>query len=118
MLGLISISSDGKQSTRFDVSRINDISNPRILTFFVNDTDLYALELGTTNERSTAVSVLKPNGEVEKRSGQTAERKWFIGRFKLDGSYTGSIHLDLPFRPLQFGVFATGDFLVAGQNDE
>ena len=47
-------------------------------------------------------------------SQPAAKSRTFITRFAGDGRYLGAVSLDLPFVPQQLGVFAGGNFLIAG----
>lgn len=107
----VSISEDGKTVVRFDRNKINDILRPNILGLFPKGTDLYVLVVGGT-PLGYDIKLRKPNGEVV--SQPASKTSFFVGHFRRDGTYTGSVPLDLPFKSLQFGVFDNGDFLVAG----
>lgn len=109
--GLVSISNDGKNVIRFQSNKINDISNPKTRTFFVTESDVYILTTGSIPQEST-LKIIKPNGEIEQQRLSTIQQ--FVARFGRDGSYRGSVRLDLDFTPYQVGVFPGGDFLVAG----
>jgi len=109
----VSISEDGKTVVRFDRNKINDISRPTIRGLFPKGTDVYVLGMGSA-PLGYEIRLRKPNGEVV--SQPTSKTSSFVGRFRRDGSYTGSVPLELPFKALQFGVFDDGDFLVAGMD--
>ena len=55
-----------------------------------------------------------PTGEVEHHQAST--NRTFVAHFQRDGSYAGAVLLDVPFKPLHLGVFADGDFLIAGSD--
>jgi hypothetical protein len=107
----VSISEDGKTVVRFDRNKINDISRPIIRGVFPKGSDVYVLVTGST-PLGYEISLRKPNGEVV--SEPTFKTSIFVGRFQRDGTYTGSVPLELPFKALQLGVFDDGDFLIAG----
>jgi hypothetical protein len=109
--GLVSISSDGKNVIHFQSNKINDISNPKTRTFFVTESDVYILTTGSIPQENT-LQIKKPNGEIEQQRLSTIQQ--FVARFGRDGSYRGSVRLDLDFTPYQVGVFPGGDFLFAG----
>jgi hypothetical protein len=109
---LVGISSDGKNVIRFSTSKISDVTNPTVLKFFVTDSDVYLLMTGAVRE-GKIVEMRRPDGTVEKL--QSATENYFIAHFQHDGSYISSVPLDVPFIPLQFGVFTNGNFLVGGE---
>lgn len=109
--GLVSISNDGKNVIHFQSSKINDISNPKTRNFFVTKSDVYILTTGSIPQENT-LKIIKPNGEIEQQRLSTIQQ--FVARFGRDGSYRGSVRLDLDFTPYQVGVFPSGDFLFAG----
>jgi len=108
------VSSDGKTVIQFSRSKINDITDPTLVSAFVRGGDVYILTighvpLGYENKWRTA------KGEV---IGKPAvDISAFVAHFKRDGNYAGAVPLDLQldkFRPLQLGVFDGGQFLIAG----
>ena len=112
---LTSISADGKTVTNFGVRKINDLKNPQLQSFFASDDTVYLLlsthEPGETKD----ASILQPDGGVTRIKIPTVKAKRYaVARFKPDGTYLGSIFLDVPFTPQQIGAFSTGDFLIAG----
>jgi hypothetical protein len=109
----VSISEDGKTVVRFDRNKINDISRPTIRGLFPKGTDVYVLVMGST-PLGYEMRLRKPNDEVV--SEPASKASFFVGRFRRDGTYAGSVPLELPFKPLQFGVFDDGDFLIAGMD--
>jgi hypothetical protein len=109
----VSVSEDGKTVVRFDRSKINDISRPTIRGLFPKGTDVYVLVMGSI-PLGSEIKLRKPNGEVV--SEPTSKTSFFVGRFRQDGTYTGSVPLELPFKALQLGVFDDGDFLIAGMD--
>jgi hypothetical protein len=109
--GLVSISNDGKNVIHFQSNKINDISNPKTRTFFVTESEVYILTTGSTPQEKS-LQIKKPNGEIEQQGLNTIQQ--FVARFGRDGSYLGSVRLDLDFMPYQVGVFPGGDFLFAG----
>lgn len=111
----IGISKDGQFVTRYGRDKMNDISNPLLISFFPTDAAVYVLTLGQENPRDRSTKVQKPDGTTETRQvRQYSVKKFYIARFGLDGNYIGAIRLDLPFEPMQIGVFPNGSFLIAG----
>jgi hypothetical protein len=108
---LTGISSDGKSVTSFNAGKMDDIVNPSPTTFFIGDSDVYILVRGSKSDGSTLV-LRRPDGSTERQQASSSQQ--FIAHFKDDGTYLGAVSLDLPFRPLQLGVFRDGDFLVTG----
>ena len=107
----ISISSDGKRVVQFGRDKISDIPRASIGDMFLEGNDLYLLTL-TTAPAGHTVEMRTHSGEVQR--GESIRAEYFISRFRSDGSYLGSVRLDLPFQPLHLGVFGNGDFLIAG----
>jgi hypothetical protein len=107
---LISISSNGRKVVQFRTDRINDINSPTPVTFFAEG-EVYQVVTGRGPENKN-VEIHSPNGEVSRQLASI--RKYWVTRFQNDGTYAGAIPLDLPFQPLQIGVFKSGDFLIAG----
>jgi hypothetical protein len=107
----VSVSSDGKTVIRFDRMKINDVPRPVPLDVFLSGSDVYMLTDGQiplgyeTKWRS-------PIGEVE--SHQASTSRTFVTHFQHDGTYAGSVLLDVPFKPLHLGIFEDGNFLITG----
>ena len=108
---LIAVSRDGKSTTSFGVSKITDILNPSLTTFFVRDSDAYLLVRGSTAEGRT-LTLHRPDGSAENQPAYSSRQ--YIAHFRADGTYLGAVALDVPIRPLQIGTFPNGDFLIAG----
>ena len=120
MLGTVSdvvaITPEGKQKAVYRISQVSDVTQPKALTFFPRGKFLYLLVRGYkgTGERRT---LRRPDGSTE--SQVTYETPTFyIAKFEENGAYRGAVELEVPFRPLQFGVFENGDFLVAGATQD
>jgi len=112
---LVSIAPDGKTVTNFGVQKINDLKNPRIISFFVSDRGVYLLVSTHESEESKDATILQSDGTVKAvKTTVVKGRHYAIAKFKTEGTYVGSIWLDVPFTPQQFGAFSTGDFLIAG----
>jgi hypothetical protein len=97
---------------------MTEIPEPNMTSIFIGDSALYALVSGVDNAKKVVVTEHDENGEELKLSRTVGERRDFIARFDLDGSYRGSIKLDAGFRPMQIAVFGSGDFAVAGVDEE
>jgi len=109
----VAISSDGKTVTRFGRDKINDIPQPVPLEPFLDGNDVYMLTIGHGAE-GKEIDLRTPKGNVEHQRGST--RRWYVAHFQADGNYAAAVPLDLPFQPMKLGVFADGDFLIAGAN--
>ncbi|MGA8149481.1 MAG: hypothetical protein WB952_00775 [Terriglobales bacterium] len=108
----LSVSSDGKTVVRFGKEKINDINRPVLLNMFLSGSDLYVLTRGSI-PLGYETKWRTPAGDVH--SQQAAKSSVFIAHFSQhEGTYAGSVPLDLPFLPLHLGVFENGDFLIAG----
>jgi hypothetical protein len=110
------IARDGSQKASYKLSRANEITQPRAITFFPRGKYLYELVRGFRGggERRT---LRRPDGTTENQV--TYERiAYYIVKYEENGDYRGSVELDIPFRPLQFGVFENGDFLIVGTTDD
>jgi len=105
------VSSDGKSVIEFSHQKINDIAEPVLFRMFLAGSELYALAGGSV-PLNRELNLQTPNGKTI--TEQATENRMFIARFEPDGSYAGAVRLDLPFEPHQLGVFADGDFLIAG----
>ncbi len=112
---LVSISADGKKVIPFAVNKIIDVVNPRSQTFFVNSTGVYLLILSSIPQDHIQ-TLHTPDHQQSQQFAVTT--KQFIARFSLDGSYLGSVPIELPFHAHQFGAFPNGDFLIAGLSRE
>ena len=112
---LVSISADGKKVIPFAVNKIIDVVNPRSQTFFVNSTGVYLLILSSIPQDHIQ-TLRTPDHQQSQQIAVTT--KQFIARFSLDGTYLGSVPIELPFHAHQFGAFPNGDFLIAGLSRE
>ncbi len=86
---VVRVSPDGKTITTFALPSVQDLSG--VQDFWVtSDTDLYVL-------------------------AEKAPDEGYVLSFDADGTYKNKVRLDIPIRPNQIAVFASGDFLVAGR---
>lgn len=112
--GLMAISRDGQHSDVLSKDAISDIANPIFSGYpFVTESDVYMF--GHADSGTYEAKFRTPDGS-EVKTPVVRERKYFIAHYKPDGKYVGLITLDLPFRPIQFGAFPSGGFLVAGED--
>jgi hypothetical protein len=109
----IAISPEGKVVARFGREKINDLEQPMPLGTFLAGNELYMLvkNFTPTGDRS---KIKTPAGKVIEQPALKSQ--YYIARFKPDGTYRNSVGLDIPFQPIQIGVFYNGDFLVAGKS--
>lgn len=101
----------------FSTSQMTDIPEPRPGRMFMGETSLYVLVQGTENAKKEQVVSEDENRKEIKRSRTVGERGYYIARFDLDGTYRGALKLDRGFRTLQLAVFGSGDFAVAGVDE-
>ncbi|MGH9570191.1 MAG: hypothetical protein ACRD4F_11150 [Candidatus Angelobacter sp.] len=109
---LLGISQDGKTIVRFSRLKITDIPKPDFKSFFVAETGVFVLATSAT-PTGEVTRYRKPNGEIVSQPAFSVQ--YYVARFRLDGTYVGATDLDLPFTPLQIGVFPGDEFLVAGR---
>lgn len=109
---LVGVSDGGKTVVRFSQLKITDISKPEFRAFFVGQSDVFVLTRSST-PTGQVVQYRTPKGEVIPQPAYSV--KYYVARFGLDGTYAGATELDLPFTPLQIGVFSAGEFLIAGR---
>jgi hypothetical protein len=107
----LAISPEGKVVARFGREKIYDVQQPFPVYAFVADNDAYVLVRGQ-KPLGQQTKWRTPAGEVVE--GHAVEVRYFVAHFKEDGSYDRSVPLDLPFHPVQLGVFGDGSFLIAG----
>ena len=107
----VSVSKDGKTVVRFAREKINDIPRPVLLSVFLLGSEVYILTRGSA-PLGYETKLRTPTGEVV--SQPASKPGTWVAHFERDGNYVGAVRLDIPFKPLQFGVFENGDFLVAG----
>jgi hypothetical protein len=101
----------------FSTSQMTDIPEPRIGRMFMGETSLYVLVEGTENAKQEEFVSEDETGKETKRSRTVGERRDYIARFDLDGTYRGAVKLDRGFRTMQLAVFGSGDFAIAGTNE-
>lgn len=110
---IVAISKNGNEIVQFSYSKISDIRNPEPRNFATSDSGIYVLVRGSIPE-TKILTFKKPNGGAFQQ--QAASPVEYVARFKKDGSYLGAVQLDIPFEPIQIGVFPDGDFLIAGDD--
>lgn len=108
-LSLISISPKDKSTIEFTLNPIPDISSLRFGSFFVNESDLYVMVTGVSDVKSRK-SVI--NEKIV--SGEVGVSHYYVARYGFDGQIRQLLKLDLPFRPVQIGVFHSGAMILAG----
>ena len=109
----VTIGADGRVVGRFGREKVNDVTKPLPLYAFLRDSKVYILTMGEV-PLGYQINIKKPNGEVVQQPAMHSQ--YFIARFTKDGTYDGVLALDAPFRPVQLGVFESGDFLLAGKD--
>ena len=108
----VTIGADGNIVGRFGREKINDIPSPVPLSVFLRDNTVYILTAGEV-PLGRQINIKKPNGEIVQRPATKGQ--YFITRFTKDGTYDGALALDTPFKPVQVGVFESGELLLAGE---
>lgn len=107
----VSVSKDGKTVIRFSRDKVNDISRPTLHSVFLLGSGVYILTRGSV-PLGYETKWRTPTGEVVNQPA--SKTGTFVAHFEGNGNYAGSVRLDIPFKPLQLGVFGNGDFLIAG----
>jgi hypothetical protein len=111
--GLVTVAENGERVGLLSKSAITEIQNPKLGLPFATDSDVYILGHSDYGEREATFKL--PDGTIVK--GKTvSDRRYFIAQYKPDGKYVRLVKLDVPFAPLQLGVFPSGGFLVAGED--
>jgi len=110
----VAISPEGKIVARFGREKITDVPQPVPGDMFLTDDGLEMLTMGLI-PLGYQTKWRTPKGQVGQQPA--VKGQYFVTRFKEDGTYTGKVALDIPFKPLQLGVFSNGDFLIAGQEE-
>ena len=96
----------------FETNKITDVVEPKWVSDFISDSELYLLVEGDT--RTEQKTKKTDDGKDEVYWDKTGEPKYYIAQFDSDGSYKGAIKLDLPFVPKKLSGFKSGNFLAAG----
>jgi hypothetical protein len=96
----------------FETSKITDVVEPKWVSDFISDSELYMLVEGDT--RTEQKTKKTDDGKDEVYWDKNGEPKYYIAQFDSDGSYKGSMKLDLPFVPKKLSGFKSGNFLAAG----
>lgn len=109
------ISVDGKNVFRLTSDKMTDILNPYLVAFTANESNIYLLVIGHTPQNKM-FTLRTPDGKTSTQRAYATHD--YIARFGRDGSYSGSVPIDLPFIPRQFGAFANGDFFFAGSTND
>jgi hypothetical protein len=104
----VRVSNNGQSVIRFEKHKISDITRPVLLNVFPSGSNVYVLLSGSISPGQ------ENRWRTPKNEIKTQQVNLFIARFSTDGRYSGAVILDLPFNPLQLGVFQNGQFLVAG----
>jgi hypothetical protein len=96
----------------FETSKITDVVEPKWVSDFISDSQLYMLVEGDT--RTEQRTTKTDDGKDRVDWVKTGEPKYYIAQFDSDGSYKGAMKLDLPFVPKKLSGFKSGNFLAAG----
>lgn len=110
---LLGVKRDGTKPTLFSLKKVNDLSNPEGLGFFVTEDSLYWLVRSEYNPRTGQVKT-KRGSETRPLATTVSDLTRHIARFDKEGNYKGEVELEVDFIPGQLGVFENGSFLVAG----
>lgn len=98
----------------FATNQMTDIPEARATDFFVANSTLYVLVTGIENARKQEIIYKDEAGQEKKRLETTGDERDYIARFDRDGSYRGSLKLDFNFHPIQLAALDSGNFVVAG----
>jgi hypothetical protein len=109
---IVAIDRDGKALLNLGIDKITDVQNARLISFFPTEHEIDLL-IRAPEDGDPGHAEPKQGG-VETLFQKSDHEREFVARFDLDGTYRGSIRMDIPISALQFGVFPTGQFLIAG----
>ncbi len=102
----------------FGKHQITDIPDPSFGNFVVGASGTYILVNAVENAREEKSTYYDEKSHKEvPLTRKVGDRRQYIGRFARDGSYKGAVGLDPHFRVQQLAVFASGNFLAAGVDD-
>lgn len=101
----------------FATNQMTDIPEPSAGDFFVAESALYVLVSGIDNARKEEVIYKDEAGKETKQLETKGESRDYIARFDRDGAYRGALKLDFNFRPMQLSAFESGNFVIAGVDD-
>jgi hypothetical protein len=96
----------------FETSKITDVVDPKWISNFVSDSELYMLIEGDTRTEQRTKKM--EDGRDATYWETKGEPRYYIAQFDPDGSYKGAVKLDLPFHPNKLSGFKSGSFLAAG----
>ncbi len=117
-LEIVGFTRDGIKE--FSASAITDIPEASINRFFPTDSGIEVLVNGIENvKKKTVTERIAGTDEKVQRVKKEGERVYYIARFSKDGSYKSAVKLEIPrFQPYQIGAFQSGNYLVAGVEDD
>lgn len=101
-----------KEIVTFSASKITDVASPTTVDDFVSGSRLYMLVEGDAHKEEVVKQLEDGSQKVHWETKE--EPRSYIARFDEDGSYRGSVKLDLPFRPKRLSGFDSGGFVAAG----
>ncbi len=101
-----------KEIVTFSVNKITDVAEPTMADDFISGSSLYMLVEGDAHKEKVVKQLEDGNREVYWET--KGEPRSYIARFDSDGSYKGSLKLDLPFHATRLSGFESGGFVAAG----
>jgi hypothetical protein len=105
-----------KEIVTFSASKITDVAEPTTIDDFHSDSRLYMLVEGDAHKQKVVKQL--EDGSQKVHWETKGEPRSYIARFDGDGSYKGSLKLDLPFHPTRLSGFESGGFVTAGFDED
>ncbi len=97
--------------------KMSDIPHPDPDSGSISESGVYILTSGMENPKEEPFSAEDEQGHELKLQRTTGDRHQFLARFDRDGTYQGSIKLDLPFEVFSLAVFNSATFVAQGLDE-
>ncbi|HET6178244.1 MAG TPA: hypothetical protein VFE61_15015 [Candidatus Sulfotelmatobacter sp.] len=101
----------------FGADKMSDIPTPSTHGKFIAQSGIYIGVDGIENPKQETTTIEDEQGHKLDLRRTTGENHRYIARFDEDGSYQGSLKLDLPFYVYTFAAFESGNFVAQGLDD-
>jgi len=104
----------------FPANKVNDVPEPHFADFFVSDSGVYVHVTGLENVHNEELQFTDSiTGKQHSEWVRRGEPRDYIAQFSTDGSYKSAVKVDVPrFTAYQIAAFDSGNFLVAGVDDQ
>jgi hypothetical protein len=101
----------------FFAGQMTDVPTPDAHGAYISEAGIYVGVDGVDNPKQDTKTIEDKEGQKLTLTRMAGEQHRYIARFDRDGTYKGSLRLELPFYVSTFGAFDSGGFVAQGLDE-